>query len=58
MSSKTFSRVVELGGIRWEFRPTEWPDVNGVYGYLSPPGPASVQTAKLRRRALADRKED
>lgn len=58
MSTKTFSRVVELGGVRWEFRPTDWPDVNGIYGYLSTPGPGSVQTAKLGRQALADKKED
>lgn len=49
--------VIEHGGIRWEFRATGWDDVNGVYGYLSMPGPGSVQTARLGAKVVASKQE-
>jgi hypothetical protein len=47
----------ELGGIEWEIRPTGWDDANGIHGYLSYPGPASVQTARLGSREIASKSD-
>ena len=39
--------VLEAGGVRWEFKKTGWPDVNGVHGYQQAPTIGSAQTERL-----------
>jgi hypothetical protein len=44
---KSGYEVVTAGGVRWELRRTGWSDVNGIHGYVQPPGPGSVQVERL-----------
>lgn len=40
-------------GMTFEIRPTGWTDANGIHGYISMPGAASVQAARLGSREMA-----
>jgi hypothetical protein len=50
--------VTELGGVRWEVRPTHWETPIETFGYREVPGPGSVRTQKLAPKTVATKKEE
>ena len=45
-----------IKGMQFIFRRTGWSDANGIWGYLSTPGPATIQTTRVGSRENASKK--
>lgn len=55
-TGKTYHWTDEATGMVFELKPTNWTDVNGIWGYIRGPSAGQVATVSLAKDELADKK--